>query len=69
MKTSRRIGMSLVLELELVSYTILTALHLWGGEATTLPYGLLVIAVSLRIYRLFRRNRKNRSDAHDSEKA
>ncbi len=67
MKTRRRTGMSLVLEL--VSYTILTALHLRGGEATTLPYGLLTIAVSLRIYRQFRSNRKNRSDSHDSEKA
>jgi hypothetical protein len=32
MKTRRRIGLSLVLEL--ASYTTLTALHLWGGEAT-----------------------------------
>ncbi len=67
MKTRRRIGTSLVFEL--TSYTILAALHLWGGEAAVIPYGLLVVAVSLRIYRQFRSKRKNRSDSHDSVKA
>ncbi len=57
---------SLVLGLELTAYTSLAALHAVHGEAVTLPYGLLVIAVSLRIYRLFRHNRKNRSDSLDS---
>ena len=43
------------LVLELIAYTSLAALHAIHGEAVTLSYGLLVIAVSLRIYRLFRR--------------
>ena len=64
MKTYPRIGLSLVLEL--VAYASLAALHLINGEAVTLSYGLLVIAVSLRIYRHFRVNRKSRSDSHDS---
>ena len=52
MKTCRRIGPSLVLEL--VAYTSLTALHLLSGEATTLPYGLLVVALLLKVRRRFR---------------
>ena len=63
MKTYPGMG-SLVLEL--LAYTSLAALHLLNGEAVTLSYGLLVIAVSLRIYRQFRVNRKNRSDTQDS---
>ncbi len=59
MKTYPRIGMSLVLEL--LAYTSLAALHLVNGEAATLSYGLLVVAVSLRIYRQFRRNRRTAS--------
>ncbi len=66
MKTHSRMR-SLVLEL--TAYTSLAALHCVNGEAVTLPYGLLVIAVSLRIYRLFRASRKNRSDSLDSTKA
>ena len=31
-----------------------------------LSYGLLVVAVSLRIYRQFRNKRKDRSDQQDS---
>ncbi len=54
------------LVLELMAYTSLAALHAIHGEAVVLPYGLLVIAVSLRIYRQFRHQRKNRSDSHDS---
>ncbi len=63
MKTTPRIGASLVLEL--LAYTSLAALDLVDGEAAALSYGLLVTAVSLRIYRQFRPYRKNRSDSHD----
>ncbi len=65
MKTRQRTGMSLVLEL--CAYTILTALHLWGGEATTLPYGLLTVAIILRLRRHFRRTRKNRRNSGDTQ--
>ncbi len=54
------------LVLELIAYTSLAALHLVRGEAVTLSYGLLIVAVSLRIYRQFRSERKDRSDSHDS---
>ena len=63
MKTRQRIGMSLVLET--IAYTSLTALHLSSGEAATLPYCLLVVAVSLRLRQRFRRNRKNRLNSSD----
>jgi hypothetical protein len=56
------------LVVELLAYTSLVALHAIRGEADALSYGLLVLAVSLRIYRRFRRNRKNRSDSHDPMK-
>ena len=59
-----RIGLSLVFEF--LGYFSLAAFHCVNGEAVTLSYGLLVIAVSLRIYRQFRNDRKNRSDAQDS---
>ena len=62
MKTYPGTGTSLVLELS--AYTILTALH--HGEATALCYGLLVVAVSVRIYRHFRSKRKNSRDTHNS---
>ncbi len=64
MKTYPRIGTGLVLEL--IAYTSLTALHLMNGEAVTLSYSLLVVAVVLRIKRRFRRNRKDRRNSHDS---
>ncbi len=56
------------LVLELIAYTSLAALHAFHGEAVTPSYGLLVLAVSLRIYRQFRRERKNWKDSHDSVK-
>jgi len=64
MKTRQRTGMSLVLEL--VSYTLLTAFHLWGGSATTLPYSLLMVAIMLRMRWRFRHNRKNPLNSDDS---
>jgi hypothetical protein len=56
------------LVVELLAYTSLVALHAARGEADTLSYGLLVLAVSLRIRRQFRQERKNRVDSHDSVK-
>ena len=63
MTTRQRTGMSLVLEA--IAYTILTALHLFSGEAIALPYSLLVVAVMLRFRRRFRSNRKNRLNSSD----
>jgi hypothetical protein len=54
------------LVLELMAYTSLGVLHLLRGEADTLSYGLLVLAVSLRIHRQFRHERKSWTDSHDS---
>jgi hypothetical protein len=54
------------LVLELCAYTSLAALHAFHGEAVTLSYGLLVVAVSLRIHRQFRQERKNLSNTRDS---
>ncbi len=64
MKTFPRTGTSLVLEL--IAYTSLTALHLVNGEAITLSYSLLVVAVMLRIQWRFRQNRKSHRNSPDS---
>ncbi len=64
MKTYPRNGLSLVLELS--AYTSLAALHLMNGEAVTLCYGLLTVAIILRLRRQFRRTRKNRLNSNDS---
>ena len=65
MTTYPRIGTSLVLEL--TAYTSLTALHLFSGEATALPYCLLVVVVTLKFRQRFRRNRKNRLNSSDKK--